>query len=129
MGTTTRLPPADSQPTPVAALTLERFTAAATVAEAVSLRSLSRIDRLEVRTRNSVYEIIVLGGGEVMVHGGSFFPQWTAARLSGSTLGGSVLKMDWIGAGFSMEFLHNGQRVVTTRVREIRRVEPPATVC
>ena len=129
MGATTLLPPADSQPTPVGALSLERFTAAATAAEGMSLRSLSRIDQLEVRTRNSVYELTILGGGEVMVRGGSFFPEWNAARLSGSTLGGSVLKMDWIGTGFSMEFLHQGKRIVTTRVREIRKVEPPAAVC
>lgn len=113
---------------PVAALSLARFTMTAMAADGVSLRSLSRIDQLEVRTRNSVYEITVLGGGEVMVRGGSFFPEWNAARLSGSTLGGSFLKKDWIGSGFSMEFLHNGRRIVTTRVREIRKVEPPATV-
>jgi hypothetical protein len=43
--------------------------------------------------------------------------------LNGSTLGGSLLKVGWIGCGFCMEFMQAGQRITTTRVREIRRVE------
>jgi hypothetical protein len=124
----TMTPPSGCQTATGAAASLEQFSAMTSAAAGVRLPSLSGLDQLEVRTRNSVYQLTILGGGEVMVRGGSFFPEWSTVRLSGSTLGGSLLKMDWIGCGFSMEFLHQGQRIVTTRVREIRKVEPPAGV-
>jgi hypothetical protein len=117
----------DPTPLPIAAPTLERFVSAVEASEGVALSRLAPIDQLRVRTRNSVYEITILGGGQVMVRGGSFFPDWSATSLSGSTLAGSSLKMDWIGRGFSMEFLHHGHRITTTRVREIRRIVPSIT--
>lgn len=121
-------------PTPgrVVAPSLERFAAAAMESEGVWLASLAAIDQLEVWTRNSLYQITLLGGGHgrVLVRGGPCFPAWSEAHLAGSTLGGSFLKMGWVGCGFCMEFLHHGQRIVTTRVREIRKIEPsPAAPC
>ena len=107
---------------------LERFATAAAASEGVSLRLLPPIAQLEVRTRNSTYQITVLGTGRVMVLGGAFFPVWSEAHLCGSTLGGSMLKLDWVGCGFSMEFLHQGERIVTTRVRAIRIVDAAAAV-
>ena len=127
MSDTTLSPRVDTTPAQKAAPTLGRFASSVEASEGVALSLLAAIDQLEVRTRNSVYEITVLGGGQVMVRGGSFFPDWSAAHLSGSTLGGSFLKMNWIGCGFSMEFLHQSQRIVTTRVREIRKIEPSLT--
>ena len=115
-----------------AATTLESFARAGAAAEGVRLASLAAIDQIQVRTRNSLYQITMLGGegDRVLVLGGAFFPVWTETRLSGSTLGGSFLKMGWVGCGFCMEFLHEGQRIVTTRVREIRKVETATTtVC
>lgn len=127
MTDTTLSPKTTPTPMPSAAPTLGRFAQSVEASEGVSLSSLAPIDQLEVRTRNSVYQITVLGAGRVMVRGGSFFPEWSAAHLAGSTLGGSFLKMNWIGYGFSMEFLHQGQRIVTTRVRSIRTMEPSPT--
>ena len=130
MSDTTLSPKADPAPTAVASPTLDRFGVTVDAAPGVWLPSLAAIDQLEVRTRNSLYQITVLGGGRVLVRGGSFFPVWSEARLAGSTLGGSFLKMDWVGCGFCMEFLHQGLRIVTTRVKEIRKIElPPTAVC
>lgn len=113
-----------------AAPTLQGFAEAAIESEGVYLASLAAIDQLEVRTRNSVYKLTMLGDGRVLVLGGAFFPVWTEAQLAGSTLGGSFLKVGWVGCGFCMEFFHAGQRIVTTRAREIRKIEPaPAQVC
>ena len=64
------------------------------------------------------------GDGRVLGLGGALFPGWTEAHLAGRTLGGSFLKVGWVGCGFCMEFLHAGQRIVTTRARDIRKVEP-----
>ena len=44
---------------------------------------------------------------EVLVQGGKFFPKHTRACLSGSTFGGSRLKMGWVGLGLHVEF-HDG---------------------
>ena len=106
-----------------AAPTLQGFAEAAIESEGVYLASLAALDQLEVRTRNSVYKLTMLGDGRVLVLGGAFFPVWTEAQLAGSTLGGSFLKIGWVGCGFCMEFFHEGQRIVTTRAREIRKLE------
>jgi hypothetical protein len=62
--------------------------------------------------------------GEVLVRGGRFFPEHTHARITGCTLGGSVLKMCAIYPGFFMELQHGEQRIVTTRVQRISSLPP-----
>ena len=61
---------------------------------------------LVVRTDNSVYRITIVGpyAREVLVQGGKFFPERTRACLSGSTFGGSCLKLGWVGLGLHLEF-------------------------
>jgi hypothetical protein len=89
--------------------------------DGVQLESTTRLDTLQVRTRNTTYEIVVISphSGEVIVRGGQFFPQHTRAVVAGSSLGGSVLKLRGIYVGFSLEILHEGTPIVTTRVRAI----------
>ena len=78
---------------------------------------------MEVRTRNTRYVITIIAPSDsrVIVHGGAFFPVPSEARIAGATLGGSMLKLGWIGRGFCLEFHHDGKRIVTTRVKDIRR--------
>ena len=75
-----------------------------------------------VQTRNSTYEITAIDGAarEILIRGGKFFPERTPARLSGSSMGGSFLKVGGIYAGFSMEIMAEGQTIVTTPVQSIR---------
>src|SRR5215218_3303640 len=63
--------------------------------DGVSIDQLSPLDRLIVRTRHSTYEIVATeaGSAEVLVRGGSFFPEFTPVRLAGASLGGSFLKL------------------------------------
>ena len=77
---------------------------------------------LLARTENSVYRIIPLEAGtsRILIHGGRFFPETTEARFSGSGLGGSFLKVGWVGLGFRMEIFWIGQRIITSGVREIQ---------
>ena len=58
-------------------------------------------------------------GWNVLVQGGCYFPQETAARIDGCALGGSVLKLGWIGLGLFLEISTCGKRIVTSRVRSI----------
>jgi hypothetical protein len=87
----------------------------------VQIDRMEELDSLAVRTQNSIYEITILSGhsGEVLIRGGQFFPEFTPARLSGSTLGGSFLKMRGIYVGLRMEINFDGQRIVTSPVESI----------
>lgn len=87
----------------------------------VQVDEMEDMETLVVRTRNSLYEIVVIDGpsGEILVRGGQFFPELTPARLAGATLGGCFCKMRGIYAGFRMEIMANAQRTVTTPVESI----------
>ena len=87
----------------------------------VQVDRMEDMEKLVIRTRNSLYEITVIDGrsGEIFVRGGQFFPELTRARLAGATLGGSFCKMRGIYAGFRMEFNADGERTVTTPVESI----------
>jgi hypothetical protein len=87
----------------------------------VALDQLQGLEQFAVRTGNTTYEITVLSAhtGDILVRGGLFFPEHTRATLAGCSLGGSVLKIRAIHPGFVMELVHDGRRIVTTRVREI----------
>ena len=88
---------------------------------AVLLDRLAVLDRLVVRTRHSVYDIIVSSPatGDVLVRGGAYFPEFTKARLAGSTLGGSFVKVRAIHRGFRLEFTLSRQFVLTSAVQSI----------
>jgi hypothetical protein len=88
----------------------------------VQIDRLQNLDAIAVRTENNLYEIVVLdsGSGEILVRGGRFFPEHTRARLAGSSLGGSFLKLKGIYVGFSMEIQHGRPRIVTSRVQSIQ---------
>jgi hypothetical protein len=89
----------------------------------LQIPALDPLDRLLVRTCNHVYEVIVLDpcAAEVMVRGGQYFPEFTRARVGGSSLGGGFLKLHGIYAGFCLELHSEAQAIVTSPVREISR--------
>jgi hypothetical protein len=95
----------------------------------VQVDRMEDFEKLEVRTRNSLYEITVIDGqsGEILVRGGSLFPELTPAQLAGATLGGCFCKMRGIYAGFRMEINANGQRTVTSPVESIAIPISPET--
>ena len=90
-------------------------------ADGIALIDVDAFTTLVVRTDNSVYRITILTphAGEVLVQGGKFFPERTRACLSGSTFGGSCLKMGWVGLGLHLEFHAGGQWIITSHVRAI----------
>jgi hypothetical protein len=89
--------------------------------DGVCLDQLAALDRVTVLTRNSTYEVVVIATatGEVLVRGGSFFPEFTPVRLAGCTLGGSFLKLRSIHIGFHLEFAVNGGVIITSPVGTI----------
>ena len=89
--------------------------------DGLQLPTLHPLEALEIRTKNTVYEMTVLdpSSGEVLVCGGAFFPVYTRARLAGASLAGSFLKLLGIYVGFSMEIQTDEGAIITTRVRSI----------
>lgn len=98
--------------------TLDGFAEAAS-REGVSLHDLDPLTTLVVHTCNSLYRIIVSRQTSILIQGGSFFPDLTEGHLHGSSLGGGLLKVAWIGVGLCMEICSGGQRIVTSPVRAI----------
>ena len=86
-----------------------------------ALADLPPLQVLDVRTRNSWYEIVVLSGetGHVLVRGGQFFPERRNAHLAGSSLGGCFLKLRSIHVGFCLELHAEGQVIVTSPVQHL----------
>jgi hypothetical protein len=103
--------------------TLAGFTSAVARANGVHLRDLEPMTTLIVHTRNSQYRIIVTPGDTVLVEGGQFFPSLTEARFSGASVGGSFLKVGWIGIGLRMELQSDGRRIITSPVHDIRTAD------
>jgi hypothetical protein len=87
----------------------------------VHVDDLAALDRVVIRTENSTYEIVVLSpaSASVLVRGGAFFPVFMPARLAGSSLGGSFLKMRSIHVGFRLELNTERGFIRTSAVRAI----------
>jgi len=78
-------------------------------------------DRVLVATENSVYAIRVLEDATYSISGGWFDRQGLSPvtlSIAGCTWGGTAIKRDIVaGLGLRLEF---GNRVVTSRIREVR---------
>jgi hypothetical protein len=90
--------------------------------EGMALQTLKPCDAIHMRTSNSDYDIFLLEpeSGRVLVKGGKYFAQPMEAIVSGSTIGGSMLMVGWLGVGFRVEFIANGRHIVTSPVQELR---------
>ena len=99
--------------------TLDGFASETAGADGLFLSELEPLTTVVVRTRNSVYRIIISERTMVRVQGGHYFPDMTPAHLNGSSVGGSLLKVAWIGVGLCMEISAGGQRIVTSPVSAI----------
>jgi len=89
--------------------------------EGVQLEAIGDMEKVTVRTENSTYEITVISGrsGDILIRGGRFFPEFTPAKLAGSSLGGSFLKLRGIYVGFSLEVHFEKRLIITSRIRKI----------
>ena len=94
----------------------------------VRVDELSALERLIVTTANSTYEIILVSpaSANVLVRGGAFFPVFTPARLAGSSLGGSFLKLRSVHIGFRLELSTDRGFIITSPVRTVA-IAPPVT--
>lgn len=81
---------------------------------------------IELQTENRRYWIQTHGRGNVLISGHpEFCPRPRRAYIHGSTWGGSMLKVGFIGRGMRLEFVpaNSGNQVITTsRIVDIRTV-------
>jgi hypothetical protein len=108
----------DAGPVP-RALTLSGFVHEAGFRDGIAVRSLPKGTTLTVGTRNSQYRLIVLDDDEVILRGGTLFPEAVSACLQGASAGGSSVRIGWIEVGLRMELCVGPRRIVTSPVTSI----------
>jgi hypothetical protein len=94
----------------------------------VRLEDLQPGSRLQVTTRNTRYHLLVLFGDIALVVGHPLYcPRPVLVRIHGSTWGGSMLKVRFIGRGMCMEFAHPQYQtpILTSPIREVRECLQP----
>jgi hypothetical protein len=81
---------------------------------------------LQIQTQHRWYTVVHRGQGEAWISGHpSFCPEPVLVRIEGSSWGGSMLKIRFVGRGMHLEFRHPAYRtpIVTSRILEIRQCE------
>lgn len=88
----------------------------------VNLRDLPPGSVLSIQTLNRVYRLEVLEDETALISGHpQFCPDPAKVRIHGSTWGGSMLMMKYVGRGMHLEFDHPVHRtILTSRIVDIR---------
>jgi hypothetical protein len=87
----------------------------------VYLDDLSEGALLEVETQNRWYTIVIRGGKELISGHPQYCPDPIPVRIAGSTWGGTMLKLRFIGRGMRLEFRHPVFRtIITSRIVDVR---------
>jgi hypothetical protein len=84
---------------------------------------------LQIRTQHHSYTATLLGEGTALLSGHpQYCPEPVQVTIAGSTWGGSMLKMRFIGRGMNLEFHHPGysRPIVTSPIQEIWEPFAPA---
>jgi len=80
---------------------------------------------LQVKTQNTCYCILILFGAMALITGHPLFcPRPVLITIHGSTWGGSMLKVRFIGRGMHLEFHHPDYStpIVTSPIQEIQEL-------
>lgn len=72
-----------------------------------------------VETKNSTY-MLEKREGQCWISGGTRFPTPVLAELVGSTWGGSMVKIRFIGIGMFLECYAEGNTLLTTSIRSVK---------
>lgn len=84
----------------------------------INVRKLKPGDTIEVKTRNSTYTIVKQDyGNKVTIKGGQFCKDETEGHFTGSTFGGTMIKLDWIGYMMHMEICFPNGILRTTGIK------------
>jgi hypothetical protein len=91
----------------------------------VHLEDLPNGSALEVKTENRSYVLVLQGPGKALISGHpKFCPNPVLVSIHGSSWGGSMLKVAFIGRGMHLEFQHpEYQTITTSRILDIRTTD------
>jgi hypothetical protein len=94
----------------------------------VFLKDLAPETELQVHTRHHCYKMIVVGENHALISGHpEYCPEPVLVAIAGSTWGGSMLKMRFLGRGMHLEFHHPEYKtpIITSPIQEIRECLQP----
>ena len=86
---------------------------------------------LQIQTQHRCYTAVMLGGSQALISGHpEYCPQLTLVAIAGSTWGGSMLKLRFVGRGMHLKFRHPeySTPIVTSRIQEIRECAERAPI-
>jgi hypothetical protein len=86
---------------------------------------------LEIQTMHHCYRAVLLGGSDAMISGHpEFCPEPVLVAIAGSTWGGSMLKLQFVGRGMHLEFHHPEYPtpIITSAIQDIRDYQQPPAV-
>lgn len=89
----------------------------------VFLNDLPRHTILQIQTSNRCYTAEVLGQDEILICGHpQYCPEPVVVSVAGSSWGGALLKVNFVGRGMRLEFTHPDYEdpIVTSPICEIR---------
>jgi hypothetical protein len=84
---------------------------------------------LEVETRNRSYKLKIQRDGDAYISGHpEICPEPVLVHINGSNWGGSMIKLDYVGRGMHLEFIHPDYQgvVVTSRIVDVRLLQQAA---
>lgn len=82
---------------------------------------------LEVQTQNTLYKIRKVQNRVFEVQGGKYFPSPIETQINGSTWGGSMLRIKWLGIDMYMEIIVPGPKpklITTSSINSITITAP-----
>jgi hypothetical protein len=83
--------------------------------ESINVHKLKQGIKLEIDTAHHKYQLEILDKiGYVLAKGGQYLPEFTEVYFNGSTFGGTMIKVGWIGYGMFMEFILPKKKILTT---------------
>ena len=96
----------------------------------VFLKDLLPSTVLQIQTMHHCYTAVLLGGSDALISGHpEFCPRPVQVAIAGSTWGGSMLKLQFVGRGMHLEFHHPEYPtpIVTSPIQEIRDYVRPGS--
>jgi len=99
--------------------------------EGLFLKDLNIGDVIALNTKHRSYAFENRGNGQILISGHpKYCPQPVLVELNGSTWGGPMMKVGFIGRGMLLEFRHPIHGIIrTSPIQEIRRLEDKSRTC
>ena len=92
------------------------------------LKDLAPDTELHIHTRHHRYKVVFQGESQALISGHpEYCPEPVLVAIAGSTWGGSMLKLRFVGRGMHLEFHHPEYRtpIITSTIQEIRESVQP----